>query len=392
MEGSSHSDKRTQTLEALETFIQTQRTLLARQKSDLERLRQLRIDIIQKPYQVLSNLSNELDDPAFKLTEQADCRLSLPKDVDWTLFDNYDTSKLCTHALKARAALVQRNQPFPTQQSPLSELQLFVKQARKTLVDPILARFEQLSSPEPSSSEEEADPEEVRRQQERKKIRHLKNEKIYGSRLSFPASSTLSLKPQGTAGVFIRCDVDDETMDVDIDLENGFEGGEDGDLPSNAKTRSSFTPITDTKAGVRLRRPTVKKAQLNDTENTKERTTHRAPKKIKSSSMTVLSGQPPCPQFSPEELPDNSPEVLKSKRKSKRKLKGPKPKPETYKQSWSASEQNLLEQLLEEIPDGEKYRWLKISRAMGGMRTPRQVASRVQKYFEKLKRFGIGVT
>ena len=47
-------------LEALETFIQTQRTLLARQKSDLERLRQLRIDIIQKPYQVLSNLSNEV--------------------------------------------------------------------------------------------------------------------------------------------------------------------------------------------------------------------------------------------------------------------------------------------------------------------------------------------
>ena len=28
---------------------------------------------------------------------------------------------------------------------------------------------------------------------------------------------------------------------------------------------------------------------------------------------------------------------------------------------------------------------------MGGRRTPRQVASRVQKYFEKLKRFGVGV-
>ena len=266
-----------------------------------------------------------------------------------------DTSKLCTHALKARAALVQRNQPFSTQQSPLSELQLFVKQARKTLVDPILARFEQLSSPEPSSSEEEADPEEVRRQQEREKIRNLKKGKIYGSGLSFPASSTLSLKPQGTEGVFIRCDVDDETMDVDIDLVNGFEGGEDGDLPSNAKTKSSSTPITDTKAGVRLRRPTVKKAQLNDTENTKERTTHRSPKKFKSSLMTVPSGQPHCPQFSSEELPDNPPEALKSKRKSKGPK--PKPKPETYKQSWSASEQNLLEQLLEEIPDGEKFRY-----------------------------------
>jgi hypothetical protein len=37
------------------------------------------------------------------------------------------------------------------------------------------------------------------------------------------------------------------------------------------------------------------------------------------------------------------------------------------------------------------YRWQKISRAMMGRRTPRQVASRVQKYFEKLKRFGVGV-
>ena len=33
-----------------------------------------------------------------------------------------------------------------------------------------------------------------------------------------------------------------------------------------------------------------------------------------------------------------------------------KPKSETYKQAWSESEQNLLEQLLEKIPDGEKNR------------------------------------
>ncbi|KAH9046628.1 hypothetical protein EDB84DRAFT_1242109, partial [Lactarius hengduanensis] len=58
---------------------------------------------------------------------------------------------------------------------------------------------------------------------------------------------------------------------------------------------------------------------------------------------------------------------------------------ETYKQAWSISEQHLLERLLTEIPDGEKNRWSKISKAMGGRRTPRQVASRVQKYFEKLQ-------
>jgi hypothetical protein len=298
------------------------------------------------------------------LSEQADCRLSLPKDVDWTLFDKYGLSllpvswsylililhllsqkdsNLCAHALKTRAALVQRNQPFPTQQKPLTELQLFVKRARKTLVDPILARFEQISSHEPLSSEEEADPEEVRRQQEREKIRYLKNRKIYGS------GSTLSLKPQGTEGVFIRRDVDDETMDVDIDLGDGLEACEEkrnGDIPSKG---SSSALVTDTTVGVRIRRPTIKKAHLDGTGNINEGT-----KKSKFSSMVVPLGPPPDPQPSPEDitLPENPPEDLKSKRKSK----GPKPKPETYKQSWSVSEQNLLEQLLEEIPDGEKFR------------------------------------
>lgn len=39
----------------------------------------------------------------------------------------------------------------------------------------------------------------------------------------------------------------------------------------------------------------------------------------------------------------------------------------------------------------DTQRWSKISKAMGGRRTPRQVASRVQKYFEKLKLFGVNV-
>ena len=230
-------------------------------------------------------------------------------------------------------------------------MQLFVKQARKTLVDPILARFD-ISSPEPSSSEEEADPEEIKRQQEREKIRHLKNRKIYGS---FPASSTLSLKPQGTVGVFIRRDVDDETMEVDIDLGGDLDGGEE-------KTSSPLAPLTETKLGIRIRRPTIKKAQsqyLNGTGDTKEGATttknsHRSTKK-NTSSMSVTSEPPLGPQTLPEDiaLPENPLEDPNSKRKSK----NPKPKPETYKQSWSVSEQNLLEQLLEEIPDGEKFRY-----------------------------------
>lgn len=273
------------------------------------------------------------------------------------LLQKKDSSNLCTYALKNRDVLVQKNRPFTQQKSPLSELQLLVKQARKTLVDPILTRFEHLS-PEPSSSEEEVDPEEVKRRQERDKIRHLKNRKIYGAGLSFPASSTLSLKSQGTEGVFIRHDVDDETMEVDIDVGSGLEGCEeimDGDLRSKTNTGLSLTPITETM--VRIRRPTIKKEQSqhpNGAGNTKEKTTqvsHRSPKKkSKSFSTAIVPGLP----TSSEDItpPENPPEDLNSKRKSK----DPKPKPETYKQSWSVSEQNLLEQLLEEIPDGEKFR------------------------------------
>ncbi|KAJ7680165.1 hypothetical protein B0H17DRAFT_1077071, partial [Mycena rosella] len=56
---------------------------------------------------------------------------------------------------------------------------------------------------------------------------------------------------------------------------------------------------------------------------------------------------------------------------------------------WSMSEQNLLERLLEEIPAGDARRYQKISIAMGGRRTPRQMWSRVQKYLQKLKKFGV---
>ena len=222
--------------------------------------------------------------------------------------------------MKTRASLVQRNQPSPTQQKPLSELQLFVKRARKILVDPILARFEQFSSPEPSSSEEEADPEEVRRQQVRGTVE----------------------------GVFIRRDVDDETVEIDLGDDLALDVCEEkmnGDLPSKS---SPSTPVTHSRVGNRIRRPTIKKAHLNGT-GRKERT-----KRSKPSSMVIPLGHPAAPQSPPEDsiLSENPPGDLKSKRKTK----GPKPKPETYKQSWSVSEQNLLEQLLEEIPDGEKFR------------------------------------
>lgn len=67
-------------------------------------------------------------------------------------------------------------------------------------------------------------------------------------------------------------------------------------------------------------------------------------------------------------------------------------KPETFNQLWTCEEQNRLEELLIEFPPEpiEMRRFTKIANALGN-RTPRQVASRLQKYFQKLYAAGMPV-
>lgn len=67
-------------------------------------------------------------------------------------------------------------------------------------------------------------------------------------------------------------------------------------------------------------------------------------------------------------------------------------KPETFNQLWTVEEQRRLEELLIEYPpeDVEMKRWTKIANALGN-RTPKQVSSRVQKYFIKLSRAGLPI-
>ncbi|EZA51491.1 hypothetical protein DMN91_000557 [Ooceraea biroi] len=67
-------------------------------------------------------------------------------------------------------------------------------------------------------------------------------------------------------------------------------------------------------------------------------------------------------------------------------------KPETFNQLWTMEEQRRLEELLKEYPpeEVEMRRWTKIANALGN-RTPKQVSSRVQKYFIKLLRAGLPI-
>lgn len=67
-------------------------------------------------------------------------------------------------------------------------------------------------------------------------------------------------------------------------------------------------------------------------------------------------------------------------------------KPETFNQLWTCEEQRRLEELLIEYPPEpiEMRRFAKIAKALGN-RTARQVASRLQKYFQKLHAAGLPV-
>ncbi|XP_065067950.1 ZZ-type zinc finger-containing protein 3-like isoform X2 [Rhopilema esculentum] len=64
----------------------------------------------------------------------------------------------------------------------------------------------------------------------------------------------------------------------------------------------------------------------------------------------------------------------------------------TFNRLWTTEEQEKLEKLLHIYPpeDVEARRWEKIARALGN-RTPKQVSSRVQKYFIKLARAGLPI-
>ena len=219
---------------------------------------------------------------------------------------------------EVKTKLIRSQQPSPRQTAPLSDLQRLVKEARVTIVDPILARFDAMEFPE-SSSESEVDPEELRRERERAKIRELKKRKIRAGGLTLPASSAWS----SSAGVYILHNIEDESMDVDVALDSPAEAF----LPPTSAPPKPLATVQQH----RQRQPTAKKAQLN-------------------SPRTKVKIKPPRPQSLSEQTPPSDETPPKPSRTSS------KPKPETYKQAWSVSEQNLLEQLLEQIPEGEKNR------------------------------------
>ncbi|EPQ50780.1 hypothetical protein GLOTRDRAFT_118184 [Gloeophyllum trabeum ATCC 11539] len=363
-------DKRSQTLQALSSFIERQRAVLARTQADIESLISLKRHVVSQPELDLGSLTEKFGGQL--LSDQSAEASLLPDNVDWSLFRSCDPTPFRDLASSVRAIQTQRSSPSKTQQGPLSDLQKLVKETRRMIVDPVLSQLPPLSDDE-DSPDEEVDQEELIKEREREKIRELKKRKI-------SCGLTVPLRAHAVNGVFIRRDLEDESADVDISL-----AGDSEDSP--APFRMKEDPSADF-AGL----PTPVSMSESVDDKPRASRTSRLPKRRRIEEKAVepskVNGQRGSKPSKNARKQEDSPKPEPVATDASGRTSG-KPKPETYKQAWSVSEQHLLERLLEEIPHGERNRWQKISQAMNGRRTPRQVASRVQKYFEKLKRFGI---
>ncbi|EIM87084.1 uncharacterized protein STEHIDRAFT_120832 [Stereum hirsutum FP-91666 SS1] len=471
--------KSAQTYEALQAFIQSQKTLLARTQSDIQRLRGLRADAnAANSNSELEGFVENLDDKlcegegVLELSEQLNVADTITKDIDWPLFKTFDPTPLHTLTTTLNAAhAAHSSQPlFPPSdfdsdvtshlqpnRFPLSPLQLFVREARVKILDPVLnsplllsalqqspSDDESSSSLSSSSSDEDEDVDEEARErrraeraerrrireerrtkeQERAKIRELRKRRIGEGGLTLPKASRLGAAGrQGgeESGVFVRRDLEDESAEVDISMNGLAVSGGSGSGVASSSSKGVAVASNITK-GSRTsgRRVTLKvkqetspasvpsKSKFKSSTTSKRRPSSPLPQhdtrpskrsKVKASTTIIssLSMSAPTPTSAlgdsdasdgEVEQDDDGDEMMVAG-SEKSKTKNGKPRNETYKQAWSVEEQHLLERLLQEIPDGEKNRWSKISKAMNGRRTPRQVASRVQKYFEKLKRFGV---
>ncbi|KAJ7641332.1 hypothetical protein FB45DRAFT_739252, partial [Roridomyces roridus] len=380
-------------LEALETFIAQQKALLARTQTDLETLRRLKTEAITDA--ATSSVAEQVrHDETSRLVRQVDCAPQIPQNIDWDLFSQKDPSPFKSLAKAARTAYTNRNIPSPVPRSDISQLQKFVREARSTILDPVLSKFKFEDEDKPPTSPQIS---------------------VHGHRMPL----------RGPSGLFTRRVAQAEHAD-DASTSTTVVGSERS-IVSPVRTRRATmmaaiaatapppppapappAPAPEPPRPRLVIRIPARKPQPEpepDCESYSP-TPSPPPKRFHRSSQCIQSPTPepePTPELDSddasedidpddpptdlEEEPEPDPPLVLGKRKREKKAKI---KPETYKLSWSASEQNLLERLLEQIPVGDpRSRFLKISNAMEGRRTPRQVSSRVQKYMQKLKKFGL---
>jgi hypothetical protein len=245
----------------------------------------------------------------------------------------------------------------------LSELQVLVKTTKKETLDPILEGIAKSATALHLDSEDEdgdVDPLESRRIEERMRILELKKRKLRGG----GGGSGLSLLTTRNV-VFVRDDLDDETGEVDIDSWGDGEQERNGET-MKAKADASNQPVVGKPANTLKNslnangKPQKTKSKTNICLAEDERPKKKARlSSVKSRLHTPGSSSPLLAAKSPTSSDSDSSTAVNGPMDASLAQEGTssqKPKSETYKQAWSIDEQNLLEQLLEAVPDGEKYR------------------------------------
>ncbi|KAJ6464194.1 hypothetical protein C8R47DRAFT_1156725 [Mycena vitilis] len=370
--------RRAQTLEALASFVKQQKAILASTQSTIDALRRLKSEAVVAD---VGLLADQLSGSAFRLSEQTDCESKVPESIDWALFAEKDPKPLQELASVARTDYEQRNKPHTTQRSELSDLQKFVKEAKRTILDPALALY----GDRPEDEEmPEAPPKDPQKQ-------------VPSDACARPL--TIRMPARGPSGLFTRRTAP-TPIDIDIDIDTTASPTAINSAPSSSTTASPLcrsppspkaVPIALAKP-VRARRISTKLQHQNLDRSSEPIVTRVTRARRKSSAVQHKPPPEPEPEPEPESEPEPEPELPPPPPPTvlgKRSRKSAATRPDSYKVMWSASEQNLLERLLEEIPATDPRRFSKISVAMNGRRTPRQVSSRVQKYLQKLKQFGL---
>lgn len=190
-----------------------------------------------------------------------------------------------------------------------SDLQNFVRESRRVILDPVLAKLDPITD----SEVEEVDV-------------------ISQSCPLAPAD-----RPRGRGGLFVK-------RKLALNEELKFPK----DIDTSTSTVTPPPPEPTLKKSIRSRRLTTKARAREEGENIiGERPRKRRVKLILGPPPVPPSSSPPAtPNLEPQ---STSPQPLQD-------TQGSEDRAETYKQAWSVSEQHLLEQLLQEIPDGEKNR------------------------------------
>lgn len=249
------------------------------------------------------------------------------------------------------------------QKSDLSELQKLVKNARIEMVDPVLAQYTYLNEPTSDDEPEEIDPEALRREQEREKIKELKKKRIEGGYSIRVLPGTR--RPRAANGVFIRRDQEDESAEVDV-WDDHTEMDVDGERSLVGSSSEHVLMDIDTPP-TSIASPSSTKANLPPPiplALDKPVRQRRLSRKARGESASIVIGIHARAKLEPvkerEEELDAPSQAFNDEDLPRGKAKS---KSETYKQAWSVSEQHLLERLLEEIPDGEKNRYAALAYA-----------------------------